>query len=124
MRAGLIVAGVLVMGYAMVGVLTAHPLGVLVFLGAVLIGHDFVLMPVVIGVGVLISRFVPAGDRAVVRAAALCGLAVTVVALPLVLGYGRTPDNPSALPRNYGWGLVIVLGAIWLAVVVRRLTRR
>lgn len=124
MRAGLIAAGILVMGYALVGVLTSNPLAVLIFLAGVLIGHDFVLMPAVIGVGALIGRFVPAGNRAVVRVAALCSLAVTVVALPLVLGYGRTPDNPSALPGNYGWGLVIVLGVIWLAALSAMAARR
>lgn len=123
MRAGLIVAGILVMGYALVGVLTSNPLAVLIFLAGVLIGHDFVLMPAVIGVGALIGRFVPARSRAVVRVAALCSLAVTVVALPLVLGYGRTPDNPSALPRDYGWGLVIVLGAIWLGALAVMITK-
>jgi hypothetical protein len=123
MRAGLIAAGILVMGYALVGVFTNNPLAVLIFLAGVLIGHDFVLMPAVIGVGALIGRFVPAGNRAVVRVAALCSLAVTVVALPLVLGYGRTPDNPSALPGDYGWGLVIVLGAIWLGTALLVITR-
>jgi hypothetical protein len=122
MRAGLIAAGILVMGYALVGVLTSNPLGVPVFLAGVLIAHDFVLMPVVIGVGALIGRFVPIGDRAVVRVAALCSLAVTVVAMPLVLGYGRTPDNPSALPGDYGWGLGIVLGVIWLGAALLRIT--
>ncbi|HCT79726.1 MAG TPA: hypothetical protein DGT23_24810 [Micromonosporaceae bacterium] len=39
---------------------------------------------------------------------------VVVVALPAVLGYGRTGDLPSALPRDYGRGLLFVLGLIWL----------
>jgi hypothetical protein len=124
MRAALITAGILVMGYAVVGVLTTSPLGVPVFLAGVLIGHDFVLMPVVIGVGALIGRFVPAGDRAVVRTAALCSLAVTVVALPLVFGYGRSADNPSALPQDYRWGLATVLGVSWLAALSAMIARR
>jgi hypothetical protein len=127
-RRALIVAGVLVIGYAVAGIRTAHPVGLLVFLAAVLLAHDFALMPVVVGVGVLIGRFVPVGERATVRAAALCSLAVTVVAVPLVLGYGRAADNPSALPQDYGYGLATVLGASWLAALstmaVRRLRSR
>jgi hypothetical protein len=34
----------------------------------------------------------------------------------LIIGAGRTPDNPSKLPLNYGLGLATVLGAIWIVV--------
>ena len=129
-RRGLIAAGTLAMGYAVVGALTdpdVQPFGVLVLLAGVVVGHDAVLLPVTIGIGVLIGRFVPAGDRIAVRAAAVCSLAVTVVALPLVLGYGRTADNPSVLPLPYGRGLATVLLMIWTAalamIVVRRIRK-
>jgi hypothetical protein len=129
-RRGLIAAGTLVMGYAVVGALTdpdVKPVGVLVLLAGVVIGHDAVLLPVMIGVGVLIGCVVPAGDRTAVRAGALCSLAVTVVALPLVLGSGRIADNPSVLPLPYGRGLATVLLMIWTvalaAIVVRRIRK-
>jgi hypothetical protein len=130
-RCALIAAGTLVMGYAVVSGLTdadVNPVGVLIFLTGALVGHDGVLVPLTIGTGALIGRFVPARDRATVRAAALCSLAVTVVALPLVLGYGRSADNPSALPLPYGRGLVMLLGLVWTAALaamaVRRIHRR
>jgi hypothetical protein len=129
-RRGLSAAGTLVMGYAVVGALTdpdVKPFGVLILLAGVVVGHDGILLPVMIGVGVLIGRFVPTGDRIAVRAAALCSLAVTVVALPLVLGYGRTADNPSVLPLPYGRGLATVLLMIWtvaLAMIVVRRIRK
>ena len=41
------------------------------------------------------------------------------MAFPFVLGAGRLPDNPSKFPRDYGRGLLIVLGVVWLTVVVR-----
>jgi hypothetical protein len=129
-RRALVAVGTLVMGWAVAGALTdadVKPFGVLIFLVGVLIGHDGVLLPLTIGAGVLIGRYVPVGHRATVRAAALCSLAVTVVAFPLVLGHGRTADNPSALPLPYGRGLAGLLGVIWVvaltAIAVRRIRK-
>jgi hypothetical protein len=126
-RRCLITAGTLIMGYAAVSALTGrdiHPGGVLIFLAAVLIGHDLVLLPLIIGVGALIGRLAPAQTRAAIRVATLCSAAVTVVALPLVLGYGKSTDNPSVLPLHYGRGLVTVLALIWSVAVASILARR
>ncbi|MCA2211506.1 hypothetical protein [Jidongwangia harbinensis] len=129
-RRALVVSGVLIMGYAVGGALTdtAVRAGVLVFLVAVLIAHDVLLLPLAIAAGALISRIVPPGLRSPVRVAAVISLAVTVVAVPLVLGRGRVPDNPSLLPLDYGRGLLVVYALIGtttaVAVVVRRRRRR
>ena len=130
MRRALVAAGVLVMGYAVVGALTdddVRPFGVVAFLVGVLVWHDLLLMPIVLAVGALIGRHVPADARPVVRVAAVCSLAVLVVAAPLVLGVGRIDDDPSVLPRPYGLGLVLLLALLWasaLAVVLARRARR
>jgi len=58
-RVALVVAGAVLIAYAMVGVLAdadADPIGVLVFLLAVLVGHDLVWMPVLLAAGLLIAR--------------------------------------------------------------------
>jgi hypothetical protein len=126
-RRGLITAGVVIMAYAAVGALTDPDLrvgGVLIFLAAVLAAHDVVLLPLIIGIGALIDRLVPAGARIAIRVAALCTAAVTVVGLPLVLGYGKSTDNPSALPLAYGRGLATVLALIWTVAVASILARR
>jgi hypothetical protein len=126
-RRGLITAGVVIMAYAAVGALTDPGLrvgGVLIFLAAVLAGHDAVLLPLIIGIGALIGRLVPAGARIAIRVAALRTAAVTVVGLPLVLGYGKSTDNPSALPLAYGRGLATVLALIWTVAVASILARR
>jgi hypothetical protein len=44
---------------------------------------------------------------------------VGVVALPLVLGLGRSADNASLLPRPYGRGLLLILALVWSAAAVR-----
>jgi hypothetical protein len=52
---------------------------------------------------------------------------VVIVALPALIGAGRSADLPSALPRNYVQGLAIALGSIWavaLVLVVARTVRR
>lgn len=125
-RRALITIGAVGMGYAVLGALTdvdIKPFGVLVFLAGVLVAHDVVLLPIVIGVGAVVGRFLPGNARAPVRVASVISLAVSVVALPLVLGYGRSADNPSILPLAYRTGLVEVLAAVWgaalVAVVVR-----
>ena len=117
-RRGLVAAGALVMGYAVLGVLTdpdARPAGQALFLTAVLVAHDLVVLPVALAAGVLIGRWVPAAIRGAVRAAALVSVVVALTALPLVIGAGRRSDDPSALPLDYGRGLLLTLGAVWLA---------
>ena len=58
--------------------------------------HDFLLAPLVIAVGLVVARVVPATARPYAQAGLIVSGVVTLVALPLVLGYGRTPDEPSA----------------------------
>jgi hypothetical protein len=124
-RRGLIATGALGMAYAVLGAFADPDVkaGVLVFLIGVLIAHDGVLLPLTIGVGAVVGRFVPLGLRAFVRAALVVGLAVTIVAVPLVLGRGRAADNPSLLPLHYGRGLAEIYGVIWLTTAVAIVVR-
>ncbi|MBV8949756.1 MAG: hypothetical protein JOZ99_02695 [Actinobacteria bacterium] len=87
-----------------------------VFIGALLV-HDVLLAPFVIAVGVMVARIVPRRVRAPVQAGLIISGVVVLFAFPFVRGYGRIPDNPSILPRNYGQGLAIVLVAVWIGVV-------
>ena len=121
MRAALIAVGAVVMGYAVLGAVTdpdLQPGGVLLFLAAVLVAHDAVLLPATIAAGALIGRFAPRRSRPSIRAAAIVSLAVGVVSVPLVLGYGRSADNPSVLPLAYGRGLLLLLVVVWSAALV------
>lgn len=127
MRAALIALGALVMGYAVLGAATdpgLKPGGVLLFLATVLVAHDAVLLPATIGVGALIARLAPGWARPSIRTAAIVSLAISLVALPLVLGYGRSADNPSILPLAYGRGLALILTTIWVAALVTALLTR
>lgn len=126
-RRTMIAVGALTMGYAVLGALGDRDVkfGVLLFLAEVLVVHDGLLLPAVIGVGALIGGRPRTGDQATggraptrvrmgVRVASLVSVCVTFVALPLVLGRGRSADNPSILPLPYGRGLLLTLAAVWI----------
>ncbi|WP_329011273.1 hypothetical protein OG271_30175 [Micromonospora rifamycinica] len=125
-RVALVAVGTLTMGYAVLGALAdpdLSPAGVLLFLAGVVVGHDLVWMVGLLAAGAVLTRFVPRRHRPLARAAAISAAAVTVVALPLVLGFGRSPDNPSALPLPYGRNLAVVLLLVVAATVLTGLWR-
>ncbi|WP_433796528.1 hypothetical protein [Actinoplanes sp. CA-252034] len=120
-RTALVVAGVALIGWAVVGAGAdpdVDPAGVLLFMAAVLAGHDVLWMALVLAVGAVITRLVPVRWRAVTCAAAISAAAVTLVAFPLVLGFGRPAGNPSALPLPYPRNLALVLVLVVVAAVV------
>ena len=112
--------GALVMTYAVIGALTDADvkIGALIFLIGVLVAHDGLLLPLTIGIGILVGRYAPRRHRALATAALVVSLAVTIVAFPLVLGRGRTADNPSLLPLHYGRGLLETYAIIWTTAAV------
>lgn len=89
------------------------------FAGAA-VAHDLVLTPLVLGMALLTGR-VPGAYRRPARTALVLAGSVTLVALPMVFGFGRRPDNPSVLPQAYGAHLatvVIVIALVTAAVAV------
>jgi hypothetical protein len=119
-RLALTVLGVAAMGYACYGAAGSpdiRPTRHVAFLVAVLVVHDGLLLPAFLGVGALVGRYVPGRVRAPVQAALIITASVTFVGLPLALGFGRRPDNPSVLPLNYPRGLLIATAISWLVPV-------
>ncbi|AEV85596.1 hypothetical protein ACWT_4574 [Actinoplanes sp. SE50] len=107
MRRVLIAGGLILMAYAVGGALLDDQVdlaGIAVFGLAVLILHDVVFLPLVLLAGRLLPRLTPT-----LRIITTAWLAVTIVALPLVLGFGRDPGNPTILPRSYGTDLIGIL---------------
>lgn len=76
--------------------------------------HDLVLAPLVCGLGLLMARVLRRPLRGIVTGALISSLIVSLYSFPFVRGYGRNPNLRSALPKNYGRGLVILLAVIWL----------
>ena len=81
-------------------------------LGGVVV-HDLLLAPLVVVAGVLLVRVVPAAVRDLVQAGLVVSGTVTVLAVPVLLGYGRQADDPSTLPLDYGRGLLVTLAVVW-----------
>lgn len=81
------------------------------FVGA-LLAHDLVLAPAVFLAGRLTRRWRPA-----VRYGLIASAVLTLVAYPLVRGYGRDPLDPSSLPQDYATNVIVLLSAIWLVVL-------
>jgi hypothetical protein len=106
----------------------AGNLDALLWLVGGVVVHDALLAPVVIGLGVVLSRVVPTGARA----AAVAGLVVlgtlTLLAVPFLGGFGRdnAPDNATLLDRDYTAGYLALVAAVLVLVVlpVWALTRR
>ena len=113
------VAGWAVIGYGLRGLFHHHidtrPANLAKFaIGGALI-HDLLFAPILLGVGVLITRVVPAAVRGVVQAALIITGSLALFSYPLVRGYGHAVHNPSSLPHNYTANLGIVIGVVWAA---------
>jgi hypothetical protein len=81
------------------------------------------VLPVVLAIGRLLRRYVPAGLRPVLQGTSFVSAIVAIVALPVLTGNGRAADLPSALPRDYAHGLAIALGLIWFSALVLTVAR-
>jgi len=89
------------------------------FVGGNLV-HDLVLAPVVLGVRLLLRRRLPGRLLGPVQwGAALSGMVLLFAAIPL-LGLGRSPLEPTVQPLDYGLGVAIALGVVWLSALLLR----
>jgi len=77
---------------------------------------DLVVAPIACAAGLLISRLFKPPVRAIVGGGLVASALIAIYSYPFVRGYGRSPNLPSALPVNYGRGLVILLVGIWVVV--------
>lgn len=100
-----------------------HPVGTAIYYAGGAIAHDLVIAPAVILVGLVVRAVVPQAYRPVIRSGLIVSGALTLIALPLLLGKGRQPDNPSHVPLPYGRNLLLILAVVWGAVALACLVR-
>lgn len=82
------------------------------------LAHDLVLAPTVLLIGVILTRVVPRNQRAMAqRALIICG-PLALFAYPEIRGYGHALRNPTSLPHNYMANLLLVAGAVVVALAV------
>ncbi|GAA1594554.1 hypothetical protein GCM10009789_55760 [Kribbella sancticallisti] len=103
------------------------------WLGGAVVADDFLLVPLTIGVGWLLTRWSLGPDHhrtvTAVRTTLLYVGVTTLVAIPLLLRQGKGV-NPTVLPRDYlrDWLLleatIVVTGVLVAVVQARRLTLR
>lgn len=87
------------------------------FVGAAVI-HDLVFAPIVIGGGLLASRFAPRWLRAPMQVATVFVGVTVIVAYPAATENGLRPSNPTLLPRDEIANLIAVVAAILVATGV------
>jgi hypothetical protein len=85
--------------------------------------HDLLVAPVVIVLGVSLTRVVPARARAVVQAALVASVVIALFSFPMVRAYGLATNNPTSLPHNYARNLLVVLALIWVAAAIEGVRR-
>ncbi len=123
-----VLLGVAVMAWGVYGLLSqagTGPLGIRLvrWLGWVLGGlvvHDAVFVPLVLLVGRGLRRVRPVALRTPVQVGLGLSVVMTLIAWPLLRGYGRTAQqgNASILPGDYVPAWLGVLAVIWAGAAV------
>jgi hypothetical protein len=111
--------------YGTYGLITAgqsNPVAWARFAAIVVIANDGLLVPLILLAGAALLR-APRRARVYLQSGLVISGVATLVALPLLLGFGRSADLPSALPLNYGRGLAITLFVVWLGIGAVAATR-
>lgn len=120
---GLTGLGLAVIGFGLFGIWTHQGTGVLDVrvrpvltwtIGAIVV-HDLVFAPLVLLVGRGLRRVRPRALRAPLQVGLATSALVTLLAFPLVRGYGARAGAPSRLPLNYTIGYGALLAVVWLA---------
>ena len=118
-RPGPFAWAVIVLGWAVMAVAVAGAIGderlrglgswATWIVGAALV-HDLVVLPVVLAVGWLLTRWVPTPWRVPMRTALVVSAVLTATVWPIARRWGARADNPSIVPlpvaRNLSWIVV------------------
>lgn len=97
--------------------------GIAWFVGGPVV-HDGLVAPLVGVVGLLLTRFVAPSWRAPVVVGVVLSAVLTLLAIPLLWRPFHVATNPGLHDRDYGVGLVIALGVVWVGVVVAGLAQQ
>jgi len=86
------------------------------WLGAGLLLHDLVLVPIVLALVWVIGRAAPPRLAVPLRAGILGSALIVAVAWPALRGYGRRAGNPSVHPLDYTSSVITALATLWIVL--------
>jgi hypothetical protein len=127
LRVALGVIGICLSGYGILRLLQSLSGKELLGLGRWLVGalivHDGLIAPVVIGIGLLLQRFVPDRARAFVQPGLIVGGLISSVAVVLIWRRGKaSAPSLTLLNQNYSMHLVLLLALVAAATTTAYLT--
>jgi hypothetical protein len=115
-RIALSVAGILLILFGAVRLVTTVPIGALVVLALWMIGaiviHDGIIAPATVTIGWAIGKFIPPRARRYTQTFLIAGGLVTIIAIPLILRRGTQTASKALLQQNYAGNLTVLLGII------------
>ena len=126
-RAGLMVLGVLVGAYGAWLLWDRSDTEGLISAGTWLLGgvlfHDVLISAIVIGLGLLTTRVLPLAARAPSAIAVIIVGPLTLIAFPMIGGFGAKDDNPTLLDRPYLTNWVVLVAVTLIVVIAASVTR-
>jgi hypothetical protein len=115
-RIALGVAGVLLLLFGFMRLVTQVPADMLVVLAiwliAALVIHDGVVSPLIIAVGAVLGRWVPPRARRYVQFTLIVSALIAVIALPLAYREDTQPRAESMLLQNYVGNLTLMIAIV------------
>ncbi len=115
-RISLAVAGILLMLFGAMRLLTEVPVNMLVVLAtwmiAAIVIHDGIVSPLIIAVGWTLARWIPPRARRYVQFTLLVAASVAVIAIPLAYREDTQPVAESMLLQNYLGNLTLIVGIV------------
>lgn len=88
--------------------------GIVTWMAAGVVLHDFVLVPVVFAVGAIVRRRTRGGSLAPLEAALIASGILILFSVPALSGKGVSAADPSRLPGDYPVGLAVLLAVVWI----------
>jgi len=108
--------GLFLLGYGAYRLLgnpnASHPPRLATWLIGAIVLHDFVLTPVVLGVGFVITRTIRPRARRYVQGALVASALVTAITIPMIYRRGKGLPGKTLLERNYAANLALIVALI------------
>jgi hypothetical protein len=117
------VAGATYGAWLLLGAGLADLVQIAIWLAAGVVLHDFVLVPLTLAAGWAGTRVLPSRVRAPVVVGVVLLGSLTLLAVPVLGGWGANSDNATILDRDYPAGWLVVVGLTAAGVVVGMLTQ-